>query len=115
KTQCQCFGRWSSPVFPFLPRCRRCCGRSDGENFMVAFNVPEPVRIEIDKGIHSLEFVARRLGRQLFSSEQHRQNVIHDLEVCHTLNCLKTITVEYVGADGSVVFAQTIELKSNSN
>jgi cold shock CspA family protein len=79
------------------------------------FQVPQAVREQVEKAVHALEFVARRLNRRLFSSAAERANVLHDLQVIRTFNNLKSVTVEYLGANRHVVFDHTIEFSPNAN
>lgn len=82
---------------------------------MNGFIAPYAVCDQVEKAVHALEFVARRLSRRLFSSDAQRDNVMHDLLVIRTFNNLKSVTAEYLGANRSVVFAHSIEFSPNGN
>lgn len=75
----------------------------------------DPVRVQIEKAIRALEFVAGRMGRRLFSSQDERAKWIHDLELIRRLSNLKTVTAEYIGSDKAVVFEHEIAFSPNGH
>jgi hypothetical protein len=75
----------------------------------------DPTRVQIEKAIRALEFVARRMERQLFSSEDERAKWMHDLQVIRRMNNLKSVAAQYVGADETIVFEHEIVFCPNGH
>jgi cold shock CspA family protein len=75
----------------------------------------DPVRLQIDKAIRAMEFVARRMGQRLFSSEDDRSRWVHDLEVIRRVNNLKAVSAEYVGREKILIFAHEIQFSPNGS
>jgi len=82
---------------------------------MREFQEFDPVRMQVEKAVRALEFVAHRLGRSLFASEEERAKWMHDLEVIRRLNNLKAIAAEYIGADKTVLFEHEIGFSPNGH
>ena len=75
----------------------------------------DPVRLQIEKAIRALQFVAGRMGQHLFSSDEERGKWAHDLEVIHRMNNLQAVSAEYIGADRIVLFKQEIGFSPNGH
>jgi len=80
---------------------------------MSAFEVSDVVKLQVAKAIGSLDLVARKMNRRLFSFGEQRAKVVHDLEVLRMVGNLRSMTAEYLGGNGSVVLAQTIQFSPN--
>jgi cold shock CspA family protein len=82
---------------------------------MNAFQVSNVAKLQVAKAIGSLDFVAKKMNRRLFSSREQWANVVHDMEVLRMVGNLRSVTAEFLGGNGSVVLAQTIEFSLNGN
>ncbi len=67
------------------------------------FTMPEPVRLETEKAIHTLTLVDRAYALGIWSSPEEKAKWLNDIGVFLAFDNLNSISLELLGADKTVV------------
>ena len=77
--------------------------------------LPDGVKLEAKKAIHTLALVDRAYGLSIWSSQEVKANWVHDLSVFLHFNNLADVTLELLAADKTVLAAVKVQFGQHAN